>query len=121
MKKPGLAVILTVLSLLPATTHAADAGETLFRQRCQMCHSLDPAKPTPLGPVLHGVVGRRAGTGPFAYSQALARSRIIWNRANLARFLAAPTTMVPGTKMPIVMPDPAQRAAIVAYLAQRRR
>lgn len=121
MKKLGLAVILTVLSPVPATAHTADEGETLFRQRCQMCHSLDPSKPAPLGPVLRGVVGRRAGAGPFAYSRALARSRIIWNRTNLARFLAAPTAMVPGTKMPIAVPDPAQRQAIVAYLAQRRR
>ena len=36
------------------------------------------------------------------------------------RYLAAPTRLVPGTRMPVAVPDAAQRAAIVAYLARRR-
>lgn len=120
MNKPTLAATLIVLAWLPVTASAADESEALFRQRCQMCHSLDPARPVPLGPTLRGVVGRRAAATPFAYSEALAKSRLVWNRASLTRFLAAPAMMVPGTRMPVAVPDPAQRAAIVAYLARGR-
>ena len=123
MKKFGLAAVLMSISLFPATVEAAppsNDGEALFRQRCQMCHSLDPAKPVAMGPSLRGVVGRRAAATPFAYSDALMRSRLVWNRATIERFLAAPARLVPGTKMPIAVADAGQRAAIIAYLAQRR-
>ena len=120
MTKCVLAAMLVGLAALPTVTKAAADGEALFRQRCQMCHSLDPAKPTAMGPTLRGVVGRRAAATAFAYSEALAKSRLVWNRATIDRYLAAPTRLVPGTRMPVAVPDAAQRAAIVAYLARRR-
>jgi cytochrome c len=121
MKIRLFAATLMILPSLTGTAIAAsDDGETLFRQRCQMCHSLDPAKPVAMGPTLRSVVGRRAATARFAYSEPLVKSRLVWTRANLARFLAAPTALVPGTKMPIAVPDAAQRAAIIGYLARRR-
>ncbi len=104
----------------PAQAQAAPNGETLFRQRCASCHSVTPGKTSPLAPNLIGVVGRKAASGTFAYSPALKASNLTWNRANLDRFLAAPARMVPGTRMVIALPDPAQRAAVLNYLATRR-
>ena len=98
----------------------APNGETLFRQRCQSCHSMTPARPSSLGPSLIGVVGRKAGATSFNYSAALKRSGLTWNRATLDRFLSAPTRTVPGTRMVIAVSDPGQRAALISYLEGRK-
>lgn len=95
----------------------APSGDQLFRQRCAMCHSVDRARNTPLGPNLAGVVGRKAGATSFAYSPQLKASGLTLNVTTLDRYLAAPTRVVPGTKMVIAVPNPAERAALVSYLA----
>lgn len=100
--------------------HAQPDGMAVYRQRCQACHGAPGAQPSPLGPKLAGVVGRAAASTPFAYSTALKASKIFWTRANLEKFLAGPTKMVPGTRMVMVVPDPAQRSALVGYLAKMK-
>ncbi len=117
-----LTTIVTTGGALQPVGAAAPApgGETLFRQRCQSCHSVAPGRTTPLGPNLVGVVGRKAGSTPFRYSPALKASGLTWNRATLDRFLAAPTRAVPGTRMVVAVPDAAQRAALIGYLETKR-
>lgn len=96
----------------------AAAGQRLFQQRCAVCHTIRPGAPSGMGPNLAGVVGRVAGTAPaYAYSPALRASRLTLDRAALDQYLAGPTRKVPGSRMPIAVTDPAERAAIVAYLA----
>ena len=99
----------------------APNGETLFRQRCAMCHANVAGRPATLGPNLVGLAGRKAGSTPFNYSPALKKSNITWTRAELDSFLAAPARKVPGTRMVIAVTDPAQRAAIVTYLTRPAR
>lgn len=96
---------------------AAEDGATIFKQQCQMCHvNTKDARPV-LAPNLYGVVGRKAAKSDFAtYSPALKSSGLVWNAANLDRFLTAPTKLVPGTRMVIAIPDAARRAAVLAYL-----
>lgn len=111
------------LALAPSAAVAAPAapnGETLFRQRCQACHSVVPGRPSPVGPNLAGVVGRKAAATAFRYSNALKQSGLTWTRANIDRYLAGSSRMVPGTRMAITIADPAQRAALVTYLSARR-
>lgn len=98
------------------------AVDPAFRQRCAACHVNNPnGQPTPLGPNLRRVVGREAGSSSFrAYSPALKSSGITWNAATLDRYLAAPTRLVPGTRMTVALPDAKQRAAIIAYLNSLR-
>lgn len=106
-------------TILPAQSTAQPDGGALFRQRCASCHSVAPGQRTPLGPNLSGVVGRKAAATPFAtYSPALKNSNLTWTRANLDRFLAAPTRMVPGTRMVVMLSDAQQRAAVLDYLAR---
>lgn len=107
------------ISPLLAAPPAAN-GETLFRQRCQVCHSVDVAKPAGVGPNLRGVVGRKAAAATFNYSTAMKQSKITWTQANLDRYLAAPTKTVPGTRMVTAVNDAAQRAAIIKYLSQTK-
>ncbi len=93
------------------------AGGKLFATQCSGCHTLDAAK---IGPPLAGVVGRRAGSVPgYPYSAALAKSGIVWTPAALERWLAGPQADVPGALMPMAVPDPATRQAIIAYLRQQ--
>jgi len=94
----------------------ASSGEQVFRQRCQACHV--PGRPSPLGPNLAGVVGRKAGTTAVNYTAAMKASGLIWTKANLEKYLGGPRQMVPGTKMVIAVPDAAQRKALIGYLAQ---
>jgi cytochrome c len=96
-------------------------GEQVFKQRCALCHSVKApipgSKAVPLGPNLLGVVGRTSGTGKFAYSPALVAAKLPWTKANLDKYLVAPTKMVAGTRMIIALSDAKQRRAVIEYLA----
>ncbi len=95
------------------------AGETLFRQRCAVCHLAGGAGAQ--GPGLAGVVGRKAGTGGrFGYSKALRSSGLVWDAALLDRFLSAPGKLVPGTTMVVAVPDAVERREVITFLSTLR-
>jgi cytochrome c len=97
----------------PADGNAAK-GHDVFEDRCSECHEPHVEGQ---GPSLIGVVGRRAGSVPgYGYSDALKRSGLTWTAANLGRFLTGPGTMVPGTAMTAVVPNPTERRDLIAYL-----
>jgi cytochrome c len=98
----------------PAVGDAA-RGQALY-QACTSCHSIDE---NDIGPRHRGVLGRPAGSLPdYAYSPALKASGLVWNPANLDRWLTNPQALVPGTKMYFSLPNSQSRADIIAYLAQ---
>lgn len=105
----------------PASAQEAPlTGEEVFKQRCSLCHRVKPASakaPAPMGPKLAGIVGKTSGIGAFNYSPALVAAKVQWTKANLDKYLAAPTKMVAGTKMIIALPDAKQRRAVIEYLA----
>lgn len=116
----ALAVAGGLWATAAGASNPAPNGEQLFRQRCAACHAVAPGAPSPMGPNLAGVVGRKAGTAAFTgYSPALKGANITWTRAELDAFLAAPMRKVPGTRMVIAVTNPQQRAAIVQYLSTR--
>jgi len=106
--------------LSTAAMGAGDAakGKELFA-RCMVCHTSEKGGPNRVGPNLFGVVGRKAGTLPgFSFSPAMKNSGITWDEEVLAKYLLAPSKMVPGTKMPFGgFNDPSQSADVAAYLA----
>jgi cytochrome c len=114
-------LFVTALLLGAPVTAAPPDGATVFRQRCQTCHSVVPGQPARLGPNLAGVVGRKAAATPFNYTPALKGSKLVWTRANLDRFLTAPTRMVPGTRMVMPITDAQQRAAVLDFLTRTGR
>jgi cytochrome c2 len=71
------------------------------------------------GPNLLGLVGRKAGSQPDfpMYSEALKSSGITWSKKALDKFLINPGDKVPGTLMPMQIPDDKMRADVVEYLA----
>ena len=81
--------------------HAQDAalGEKVFL-KCKACHQIGEGAKNAVGPVLNGVVGRKAGTAPdYSYSDANKNSGITWDEATLKEYLKNPRAKVPGTKM----------------------
>lgn len=92
-------------------------GKAVFA-RCAACHSVVVGQ-SRLGPNLAGVVGRPAASvSGFRYSPAMQKSKLVWTRETLDRYLAAPATVVTGTFMAFPgMPDARDRTDLIAYLA----
>ncbi len=112
--------MLAVALLLAGAARAQPSEEQGARdfQRCISCHALDPAEEGLPGPLLRGVVGRRAASLPgFDYSPALRDSGLVWDSATLDRFLADPEALVPGTTMGLSpVRDAGLRQRIIHYL-----
>jgi cytochrome c len=105
--------------LMSVTANAAgDAarGEARF-QDCAACHKLETGVNN-VGPSLHDVFGRKAGTiADFRYSPALKRSGITWTPETLDKFITDPQAMVPANRMPYAgMANANDRADLIAYL-----
>ncbi len=90
--------------------------------RCASCHAIEAGQPTRIGPNLHGVVGRPAGSLPgYAYSPAMKAQHFVWTEAKLDAWLTRPAAVVPGTAMAFEgLPRPEDRAALIAYLSTRK-
>jgi glucose/arabinose dehydrogenase len=113
-------VLLGALGSLPASLASgadAGAGKTLFAERCSVCHTAAAGdNGGAQGPSLIGLMGRAAGSAPqFSYTAALRDSKLTWDAATLKRFLASPTTVVPGTSMLIAVPAENERDNLIAY------
>ena len=104
---------------VPALAQDAAAGEKDFTV-CRACHQIGPTAKNAVGPVLNGVVGRKAGTYPgFNYSEANKSSGLTWDQATLEKYIASPQTVVPHTKM--IFPglkDPQKVKDVIAFLEQ---
>ncbi|MGH6946909.1 MAG: c-type cytochrome [Kiloniellales bacterium] len=108
---------LPFLAIAPALS-AGDAakGERTFN-KCKACHSLEAGK-NKIGPSLHGLFGRTAGTVEgFKYSQAMADSGVVWDEETISEYLADPKWFIPGNKMTFVgVRDEDDRQDVIAYL-----
>jgi cytochrome c len=116
--------VVAVAVVAPAICAAAskpdiENGKATFNTMCSVCHSVQKTGGPIEGPNLIGVVGRKAGSQPefTKYSTALKASRLTWNQKTLNKFLVNPGEKVPGTFMPMQIPDDKTRADVVAYLA----
>lgn len=94
-----------------------EAGRSLFDSSCHRCHSVDADKAS-YGPLLDGVVGRRAGSfDGYPYSEALKAAGFVWTPGALRAWMEANDELVPGTKMRHVgISDPTVQDFIVSYL-----
>jgi len=95
-------------------------GERLFNQQCKACHAVEKGAASPTGPNLHGLFGRKAGSGAgYQSSDAMVKSGIVWDDKTLVEYLKDPKGRVPGTKMVYVgLKQETQQEDMVAFLKQ---
>tara|TARA_A100001037_G_scaffold80509_1_gene72540 strand:- start:786 stop:1184 length:399 start_codon:yes stop_codon:yes gene_type:complete len=108
-----------------------EQGKKVFN-KCRSCHSLTSGV-SKIGPSLHGIFERRAGTWRkkngklYRYStvlknagQAPADKRVpplIWNKDTLNKFLEAPRKYLPGNKMSFTgLKKPKDRETLILFL-----
>lgn len=114
-----IACILVIGAAAPSRAQDAAAGQKEFLV-CKACHQIGPGAKIAVGPVLNGVIGRKAGTYPgFQYSEANRDSGLVWTPEQLDKYLINPQAVVPRTKM--IFPglkDEQKRKNVIAYLEQ---
>ena len=114
-----VAVVLTAVAAGVAGAQDTVAGEKSFVV-CRACHQIGPNAKAGVGPVLNGIVGRKAGTYEgYNYSPANKDSGIVWTPKELDRYLTSPQAVVPKTKM--IFPgikEEQKRKDVIAYLEQ---
>jgi cytochrome c len=92
-------------------------GQMLYLQ-CKACHDVEAGLPHKVGPNLHGIFGRTAGTAAgFKYTDAMVKSGIVWTPESMDAWLRQPGAMVPGNGMAFPgIANEADRASLVAWL-----
>jgi cytochrome c len=120
---PALALL--AFGFAPAAqAQDAAAGQRVFNQ-CRACHTIDAGGRNGVGPNLHGVVGRPAGSiQGFRYSanmRQLADGGLTWTTENLNRYLTNPKDLVPQGSMAFAgIRNDEQRASLIAYLEAQK-
>jgi cytochrome c len=114
-------MLLTIFALIalskPVAGADAAAGDAVFN-RCKLCHSVDAAAGTKVGPNLHDIFGRKAGTvDGFKYSAAMRQSGVLWTDDTLTQYLRNPREFIPGNNMAFPgIKDESEIANLLAYL-----
>lgn len=94
----GFAAALAAFASPALAQGDADAGKKVFK-KCKACHSMAEGK-NKVGPTLFKIMDREAAAiDGFKYSKALKNSGLTWDDETLAKFLAKPKALVPGTRM----------------------
>jgi cytochrome c len=120
----GMAYVLSSPSALPQASQGTEgvSGQQAFNNACRTCHMVREGD-NRLGPNLHKVVGRKAGSLPdYAFSSAMKEPRFVWDEEKLDRFIANPDEVVPGNSMKPYggLTSGDDRKKIIAFLAQPR-
>jgi len=119
MRIGSLGLTFVVFIALPGAAIAQDvaAGEKVFA-KCKICHQVGDGAKNGVGPVLNGIVGRKAGSrDDFRYSNAMTRAGFNWDAGNLRQYLADPQAKVKGNRMPFSgLNDPKDVDDVIAYI-----
>src|SRR5882762_10742470 len=122
MRTFGVVVVvlgIEVMMASPGWAQDAAAGEKVFVQ-CKACHQIGETAKNAVGPVLNGVIGRKAGSYPgYSYSDANKNSGLTWDEATFRDYIKDPRAKITGTKM--IYPglkDEQKTTDLLAYLKQ---
>jgi cytochrome c len=104
----------------PAQQGDVENGADVYK-KCRACHDIGPEAKNKVGPQLNGIVGRAAGTiEGYNYSEANKQAGakgLVWTEEVLFKYLEAPLTYMPGTKMAFAgLKDEQDRRDVIAYL-----
>jgi cytochrome c len=117
----AMAFMLPAPSALPQGAEDA-SGQQAFNNACRTCHMVKEGD-NRLGPNLHKVVGRKAGSLPdYGFSSAMKEAGFVWDEEKLDRFIANPDEVVPGNNMKPYggLSSSDDRKKIITFLAQSR-
>ena len=116
------ASVVMFLAIGQASAQSGDAarGQRVFNQQCRACHTLEKGGANTVGPNLHGVFGRKAGTAQgYTSSEAMTKSGIVWDDQTMAEYCRDPKGKVAATKMMFNgIKQPGQLDDLVAYLKE---
>ena len=104
----------------PAQEGSPEEGAEVFK-KCRACHDVGPEAKNKVGPLLNGIIGRTAGTvEDFNYSDANKQAGakgLVWTDDVMFKYLEAPLSFMPGTKMAFAgLKDAQDRKDVIAYL-----
>ena len=114
--KPAADPNLEVAALVAKADPAKGEGDAAI---CKACHAFEKGAPSPVGPNLYGVLGRKiASVEGFNYTPAMkAHAEETWDYAHVDRLIHKPAEFAPGTMMAFPgLPDANQRAEVIAFL-----
>jgi len=113
---------LVAAAAMPGVASAAVDGAKVFH-KCQACHSIE-AGVNKVGPSLHGVVGRKAGTAAgYNRYKGMKGADWTWNEDNLFTYLANPSKFTKArtghrSAMGFHLKNKEQRKAVIEFLKQ---
>jgi cytochrome c2 len=116
----ALTIALPFVYAAGAAAQDADKGESVFKA-CRACHQVGEGAKNGVGPVLNGIVGRKAGSiEGFNYSEAnkeAGAGGLVWTEEKLFAYLEKPLVFMPKTKMAYAgLKDEVDRKDLIAYL-----
>jgi cytochrome c len=113
------AAVMGILSAGAAQAQDAAAGEKVFL-KCRACHQTGETARNGVGPVMNGLIGRKAGTvAGYSYSEANKNSGLTWDEATFKDYIKNPKAKIPGTKMIFAgLPSDKEIEDVLAYLKQ---
>ncbi len=120
----AVACLAPLLALAPAAMAQdgdAKEGEEIFKGRCRQCHQVGPDAKNGLGPVLNGIIGRKAASiEGFNYSPANKKAGDegwTWTPENFLKYIEDPRATMPGNRMAFAgLKDEQERKDLLAYL-----
>ncbi|OAL49893.1 cytochrome c [Pyrenochaeta sp. DS3sAY3a] len=95
-------------------------GANLFKTRCAQCHTLKEGEGNKIGPMLHGLFGRKTGqVDGYSYTDANKQKGITWDENTLFDYLENPKKFIPGTKMAFGgLKKPKDRNDLITFLKE---
>jgi cytochrome c len=117
MKQIVFAAAFVAAGFGQANAQEAAAGEKVFAV-CKTCHQVGDNAKNAVGPVLNGLLGRKAGSvDGYTYTDANKKSGLTWDEATFTEYIKDPKAKIPGTKMAFAgVKDEQKIKDLIAYL-----
>ena len=119
LRAPALLMLATTMGLT-CIARADDLAlaQKLATNHCAVCHTFDKGGPPGQGPNLFGLIGRKAASENFTYSDGYSKtmSGKVWDEQLLDAWLTDAQAVAPGSAMVYSQDDPAKRQKIIAYI-----